>query len=236
MAIPHGKLAGLPHPLRMRWGSRTHGVDFASINRKPTQLFFALVAPENSAGIHLKALARISRLFRNADFREAILQAPDAAGIYTLISEEDARAWNVVIRPVHDRFVEDIVFPALAARGGRCGGRHAAVYQEVGRRTSTLSGLLDRVLDRHAREAASSGWSTTTGWELIHLLLFAGVGAAARWMAHYAREHAGLRRQRRHCPAHGADAPGPELPPRRPAPAAERYRESWLGNVNQDRA
>jgi nitrogen PTS system EIIA component len=91
VAIPHGKLAGLPR-LYGAVGVSHAGVDFASIDRKPTQLFFALVAPENSAGIHLKALARISRLFRNADFREAILQAPDAARIYTLISEEDARA------------------------------------------------------------------------------------------------------------------------------------------------
>jgi len=91
VAIPHGKLAGLP-ALYGAVGVSHPGVDFASIDRKPTQLFFALVAPENSAGIHLKALARISRLFRNADFREAILRAPDAATIYALISEEDARA------------------------------------------------------------------------------------------------------------------------------------------------
>jgi PTS system nitrogen regulatory IIA component len=91
VAIPHGKLAGLPG-LYGAVGVSHAGVDFSSIDRKPTQLFFALVAPENSAGIHLKALARISRLFRNADFREAILQAPDAASIYALISEEDARA------------------------------------------------------------------------------------------------------------------------------------------------
>jgi len=91
VAIPHGKLAGLP-ALYGAVGVSHLGVDFASIDRKPTQLFFALVAPENSAGIHLKALARISRLFRNADFREAILRAPDAATIYALISEEDARA------------------------------------------------------------------------------------------------------------------------------------------------
>ena len=66
--------------------------NFSSIDGKPTQLFFALVAPENSAGIHLKALARISRLFRNPQFREAILQASDAGRVYGLIAEEDSRA------------------------------------------------------------------------------------------------------------------------------------------------
>ena len=91
VAIPHGKLAGLPR-LYASFGVSHQGVDFSSIDGKPTQLFFALIAPENSAGIHLKALARISRLFRNPEFRQAILQAPDAGRIYALIAEEDARA------------------------------------------------------------------------------------------------------------------------------------------------
>jgi PTS system nitrogen regulatory IIA component len=52
-------------------------------------LFFALIAPENSAGLHLKALARISRLFKSPAFREAILKADGAAAIYALITRED---------------------------------------------------------------------------------------------------------------------------------------------------
>jgi len=67
-------------------------VDFDAIDGKPTYLFFALVAPENSAGIHLKALARISRLFKNPRFRESILKATTPEQIYSLIAEEDARA------------------------------------------------------------------------------------------------------------------------------------------------
>jgi len=67
------------------------GVDFQAIDGKPTHLFFVLFAPENSAGLHLKALARISRLFRNAQLRQAILDAPDGKTIYRLIAEEDAK-------------------------------------------------------------------------------------------------------------------------------------------------
>src|SRR5262245_11770823 len=58
VAIPHGKLAGLAQ-LSASFGVSRPGVDFEAIDGKPTHLFFALVAPENSAGIHLKALARI---------------------------------------------------------------------------------------------------------------------------------------------------------------------------------
>jgi nitrogen PTS system EIIA component len=73
------------------FGVSREGVDFESIDGKPTQLFFALVAPENSAGVHLKALARISRLFKNPRFRASILEAPSAQEIYALIAQEDAR-------------------------------------------------------------------------------------------------------------------------------------------------
>jgi PTS system nitrogen regulatory IIA component len=90
VAIPHGKLAGLPQ-LMASFGVAREGVDFEAIDGKPTFLFFALVAPENSAGIHLKALARISRLFKSPQFRQAILSAEGSEEIYRLIAEEDAR-------------------------------------------------------------------------------------------------------------------------------------------------
>jgi nitrogen PTS system EIIA component len=89
VAIPHGKLAGLPQ-LMASFAVCPGGVDFEAIDGKPTHLFFALLAPENSAGLHLKALARISRLFKNARFRQSILEAKDPQAIYALIAEEDA--------------------------------------------------------------------------------------------------------------------------------------------------
>jgi PTS system nitrogen regulatory IIA component len=90
VAIPHGKLAGLPALIAV-FGRSVAGVDFAAIDGKPTQLFFALFAPENSAGIHLKALARISRIFKNAELRKSLLGAPDAAAIWKQIADEDAK-------------------------------------------------------------------------------------------------------------------------------------------------
>jgi PTS system nitrogen regulatory IIA component len=91
VAIPHGKLAGLPS-LSASFGVSKTGVDFEAIDGKRTHLFFALVAPENSAGLHLKALARISRLFKNGHFREAILAAKNGEEIYSLIAREDLKA------------------------------------------------------------------------------------------------------------------------------------------------
>src|SRR5438128_5375777 len=90
VAIPHGKLPGIPG-LIAAFARSKKGVDFASIDGKPTYLFFVLFAPENSAGLHLKALARISRLFKQPQFRQSIQSADGAAAIFRLISEEDAK-------------------------------------------------------------------------------------------------------------------------------------------------
>jgi len=90
VAIPHGKLPGLAG-IVAAFGRAPEGIDFRAIDGRPARLFFALFAPESSAGAHLKALARVSRIFRSPAFRDAILSAPDAAAIFRLIEAEDAR-------------------------------------------------------------------------------------------------------------------------------------------------
>jgi len=90
VAIPHGKVAGLP-ALVASFGRAPQGIDFRAIDGRPTYLFFTLIAPENSAGAHLKALARISRIFKNPSFRETILKAGGPEEIFRLIEAEDGR-------------------------------------------------------------------------------------------------------------------------------------------------
>ena len=89
VAIPHGKLAGIDKVLGV-FGRSAAGVDFASVDGYPTHLFFLLVAPENSPGDHLKALARISRILQSANFRTRLMQAGSAAELFSAIEEEDA--------------------------------------------------------------------------------------------------------------------------------------------------
>jgi PTS system nitrogen regulatory IIA component len=90
IAIPHGKLPRLRRVVA-GFGRSSVGVDFNSLDGKPTHLFFLLVAPEDSAGAHLKALARISRLLKDEGFRARLMRAPDAAGLYRTIREEDEK-------------------------------------------------------------------------------------------------------------------------------------------------
>lgn len=90
VAIPHGKMPGLDH-LIATFARSQKGIDFDSIDGRPTQLFFLLVVPEQSGGQHLKALARISRFFRDPSFRARLLRAGDLGEIFRAIEEEDAK-------------------------------------------------------------------------------------------------------------------------------------------------
>lgn len=90
VAIPHGKLSSVTE-ITACLARAPSGVDFDSMDGQPTYLFFVLVAPESSTGAHLKALARISRVFKDAEFRQRLLTAPDAAAMFTVVAEEDAK-------------------------------------------------------------------------------------------------------------------------------------------------
>jgi nitrogen PTS system EIIA component len=88
VAIPHGKLANLSG-LKLAFGRSLKGVDFDSMDGKLSHLFFLLLAPINSAGLHLKALAKISRMLMNAPFREHLMQASQSQDIYQLLADKD---------------------------------------------------------------------------------------------------------------------------------------------------
>jgi len=90
VAIPHGKVPGLTRLAAVVARSRA-GVQFHSLDGKPAHLFFLVVAPEQSAGMHLKTLARISRLLKDARFRRSLLDARDADDLRRILKEEDDR-------------------------------------------------------------------------------------------------------------------------------------------------
>jgi PTS system nitrogen regulatory IIA component len=91
VAIPHGKVPGLDRLLAVFGRSRA-GVQFHSLDGKPAHLFFLVMAPEQSAGMHLKALARISRLLKDSSFRNSLLEARDADDLRRVLREADDRA------------------------------------------------------------------------------------------------------------------------------------------------
>jgi PTS system nitrogen regulatory IIA component len=88
IGIPHGKLRDLDS-LILGFGLSKKGVDFESMDGKPTHIFFLLFTPDNSTGLHLKLLARISRILKNDLFKESLLKAGSSDEILSLIKNED---------------------------------------------------------------------------------------------------------------------------------------------------
>ena len=88
VGIPHGKLKNLDN-IVLGFGLSRKGVDFESMDGKLTHVFFLLVTPENSTGLHLKMLARISRLLKDESFKEQLINAACQEEIFSIIQEAD---------------------------------------------------------------------------------------------------------------------------------------------------
>jgi PTS system nitrogen regulatory IIA component len=90
IAIPHGKMPGVANVVAA-FGRSANGLAFDSLDGNPTRLFFLLVAPEDSAGIHLKALARVSRLLKDKSFRDRLAGGGSQEQLFAIIKEEDEK-------------------------------------------------------------------------------------------------------------------------------------------------
>lgn len=90
IAIPHAK-SDCVEKLVAAFGLSNKGVDFDSLDGEPAYIFFLLVAPQDSAGPHLKALARISRLLKDKYFRDTLRTCEDDKAIIKIIIQEDEK-------------------------------------------------------------------------------------------------------------------------------------------------
>lgn len=90
VAIPHGKLSSVNKVMAV-FARSEEGIDFDSMDGKNAHLFFLLIAPEDSAGSHLKALARVSRLMNDPKFRLSLMEAKSREEIYRTFADEDAK-------------------------------------------------------------------------------------------------------------------------------------------------
>jgi PTS system nitrogen regulatory IIA component len=90
IAIPHGRLKTLNH-FYIAFGRSKKGVDFDSIDRTPSQLFFLVMAPENSAVENLKLLSRLVTLLKDGGFKKRLLEAQSQKELFRAISEEDEK-------------------------------------------------------------------------------------------------------------------------------------------------
>jgi PTS system nitrogen regulatory IIA component len=89
VAIPHARLSGVNEVVGVFARLRTP-VDFESIDGRPADLIFMLIAPEDAGAEHLKALARVSRLLRREDVRQRLRAAPDNDAVQAVLAGEPA--------------------------------------------------------------------------------------------------------------------------------------------------
>ena len=93
VAIPHGKLEGARHPI-ISFGRSKAGLDFDSMDGQPAHLFFLLVAPENSSGIHLQVLAKVAKILKSSAFRKRLMENRTRKELYETIIQTDEESWT----------------------------------------------------------------------------------------------------------------------------------------------
>lgn len=84
IAVPHGKTTSVPS-LKLAIGIAPAGIDFDALDRKPSNLFFLLIAPPNQSGPHVEALAEIAKLGQSKAFCKALVFADSAAEVVELL-------------------------------------------------------------------------------------------------------------------------------------------------------
>jgi PTS system nitrogen regulatory IIA component len=86
IAIPHGKLAKLDRIFGL-FARLAKPVDFEALDDQPVDLVFLLLAPEGAGADHLKALARIARLFREPGVVSKLRASSDKSALYAVLTE-----------------------------------------------------------------------------------------------------------------------------------------------------
>ncbi|NLW81702.1 MAG: PTS sugar transporter subunit IIA [Desulfovibrionales bacterium] len=86
VAIPHGKMDSIKNVLIIV-GRSHQGVDFASLDHRPANIFFTVLAPSSVVGLHLKLLASVSRLLKDDTFRRNFITSVGKDGLWELLQE-----------------------------------------------------------------------------------------------------------------------------------------------------
>ena len=91
IAIPHGKLPKLEKLVGL-FARLERGIDFESLDGQPVDLVFLLLAPEGAGADHLKALARVARLLREAEVVTRLRETRDADALYAILAQPSSEA------------------------------------------------------------------------------------------------------------------------------------------------
>jgi PTS system nitrogen regulatory IIA component len=90
IAIPHARLEGID-AIRGVFLRLDRPLDFNAVDDLPVDLVFGLFSPPDAGAVHLKALARVSRLLRDAAFVAKLRGAGSKDALYFLLTQDEAR-------------------------------------------------------------------------------------------------------------------------------------------------
>ena len=89
IAIPHAQDASVKNA-GLAAMTVPRGVDYDSLDKQPAHLFFMIAAPEDGGSLHLQALAKLSALLMDEDFRKELLNAQTAQEFLSVIDKKEA--------------------------------------------------------------------------------------------------------------------------------------------------
>lgn len=87
IAVPHAKTSAVTS-LKLAMGIAPEGIDFDSLDKEPSKLFFLLLAPPGMSGPHVEALAEIAKLSRSKAVCKALVNADNAKEVVELFRED----------------------------------------------------------------------------------------------------------------------------------------------------
>lgn len=90
VAVPHAKLSGIDD-IVIGFGRSIEGIEFESLDNKPSHFFITLIAPEEATGAHIELLTRISKVFKEPDFRSRLMKCETGEEIFESIITEDEK-------------------------------------------------------------------------------------------------------------------------------------------------
>jgi fructose-specific phosphotransferase system IIA component len=88
IAIPHGKCDAVKE-LVMSLGIAGEPIDFESVDRKPVTIVILLVSPANQTGPHIQALAKISKLMLDEEFKQKLEKTTSSEDAYELLCNRE---------------------------------------------------------------------------------------------------------------------------------------------------
>ena len=86
IAVPHGKTDAVS-TLKLAIGISPDGIDFDSLDGKPSNLIFLLVAPPGMSGPHVEALAEIAKIAQSKAFCKSLVSAGNSQEVVELMRD-----------------------------------------------------------------------------------------------------------------------------------------------------